>query len=107
MFIFSTLKMYWNLGNFEGLVLILGPWDGSGPDRLQTLMKTRRLDVEAGEKSRSRVALRAASTASVASSRATRTTSLSAALSEAVSYLSRSSCPVGLAVATEGAETEL
>ena len=47
-FIFSTLKMYWTLGNSEGPVpgpvpnfgpvLILGPWDRSGPDQLQTLL---------------------------------------------------------------------
>ena len=52
MLIFSTLKMYWNLGNFGGPVLgpvpnlgpvlILGPWDRSGPDRLQTLEKSYR-----------------------------------------------------------------
>ena len=77
--------------------------------KLAASIKTCLLDVEAGEKSRSRVALRAASTASVASSSATRTMSLSASLSAAaaaaaVSYLSRSSWPVGIAVAaTDGA----
>ena len=50
MLIFSTLKMYSNFGNFGGPVLgpvpnlgpvlILGPWDRSGPDRLQTLIST-------------------------------------------------------------------
>ena len=50
MLVFSTLKMYCNLGNFGGLVLgpvpnlgpvlILGPGDWSGPDRLQTLIFT-------------------------------------------------------------------
>ena len=70
--------------------------------------KTYPLDCEAGEKSRSRVALRAPSTALEASSRATRTTSLSTDLSDtaaaaAVSYLVRSSPPVGTTGATEGA----